>query len=82
MGKLRVGFGGVIRIVAQVVFEFGIWGIRLTVDHEGGGRVSFQEVVYERNDCHDGGWGCEEAESREALDEACNRRGGQVVGGR
>lgn len=60
MRELRVRFGWIVRVIAQVVLELGVWGVGVTVDHEGGGRMGFEKVVYERNDCHNGGWRCEE----------------------
>lgn len=63
MGELWIGLIGVIRVIAQVMLKFGVRWVGTAVDHEGGGGVRLEEVVYEGNDCHDGGGGCEETEA-------------------
>ena len=48
------------------------------MDHRHAARVELEQVVDERNDGHDGGWGRGEGEASKTLDERGDKRGRKV----
>lgn len=82
VGESRIGLGGIERVVQALFLDFRIQlGIAdRAVQHEGAGRVIFEQIVDPGDDGDDGGRRGVEGEAGEALDEAGDERGGQVRG--